>query len=262
MSAQTKIRFVDREFLVDFGAESPFRDFATPFRLFGMVEIRETSAGTSIRWDPAKVEALTLERAITAVEAAQTPIRFDWFKEAWFTETHESAADAVARMRAISQYSEAKLLATTVTRPVAHTPIRDQLNDMKRDYMRFEKYISVSTVDERSDSLPITHCGVHSVMARLTGPGTDNPGDRWCNYEENRKFDAHMLRQYEGMLSSGEGRVDHIVTPVMTPYCAEPVWYSYRRAAVPVRHEGHHAVAVICSPGPVNIEMLGWRGSL
>ena len=261
MSAQATIRFVDREFLVDFGPESPFRDFATPFRLFGMVEIRETPAGTSVRWDPEEVDPLTLERAITAVEKAQTPIRFDWFKVAWFTETHEFATHAVKRMRAIAQYCGTDLLPTTITRPISDSPIRGRLDDLQRDYMRFSKHISVSTYDERSNSLPVVHCGVHSVMARLTGPGSDNLTDRWRDFAENRRFDNHMARQYEGMLSSGKGRVDHVVAPVMTPYCAEPIWYSYRRAAVPVHHDGEHAVAVICSPGPVNIEMLGWSGS-
>ncbi len=261
MSAQATIRFVDREFLVDFGPESPFRDFATPFRLFGMVEIRETAAGTSVRWDPEEVDPLTLERAIAAVEKAQTPIRFDWFKVAWFTETHATAAEAMERMRSIAQYCGTELLPTTITRPIPHVPIRSRLDDLQRDYMRFANHISVSTFDERSNSLPVVHCGPQSVMARLTGPGCDDPTERWLDHAENQRFDKHMVRQYQGMLSSGEGRVDHIVAPVMTPYCAEPVWYSYRRAAVPVRHEGEHAVAVICSPGPVNIEMLGWSGS-
>ncbi len=259
MTALETIRFVDRDVLVDLGPEPPFSDYGVPFRLFGLVEINETFAGTTVRWDPARVAPTTLARAIDAVARAPAPVRLNWFKAAWFSETHPTADQAAARMTDIARFEATDLLATTVTRPITDSPMHLRLGDLARDYSRFSDQIAISIVNDDA-GLPVIHCGERSVMARLAGPGDGNPSDRWRAHETNRSYDAHMARQYEDMLATGEGRIDHIVAPVMTPDCPEPVWFAYRRIAVPVRHDGQHAVAVLCRPGPVGIEMLGWHG--
>ena len=259
MTAPATIRFVDRDVLVDLGPEPPFNDYGVPFRLFGLVEISETPSGTTVRWDPAGASPTTLARAIDAVSRATAPVRLNWFKAAWFTETHVTAREAADRMRDIARFDATDLLATTVTRPVTDSPMHQRLGDLARDYIRFADQIAISTVNDDA-GLPVIHCGENSVMARLAGTGAGTASDRWRAHAANRSYDAHMARQYEDMLATGEGRIDHIVAPVMTPDCPEPVWFAYRRIAVPVHHDGEHAVAVLCRPGPVGIEMLGWHG--
>jgi len=249
-------------------------------RLMNMARIKIYKDTVHIRWDVKDVNPNTISDILNYLgDVKSKRITLNFYFGGWVTERYNFGKQAILRILSLQQLENVYPLETVF---IASHDVKDKHKKTKllrrgSDFLQTIKNGFDCVSDQQlADFLPhnlvfgknnpdapitFSYIGSKSTSSRVYGQdwsinSIDAISDKTLT-ESNQEYDRRVSSAYEGVLATGEPRLDHI-RALMHFESAEPEWVSYQRLLYKVKaSNGKASVFCLCDRTQyLNIEHL------
>jgi len=234
------------------------------FRWLGLLKLRESAFGISIRWHVTSVAPRAIEEVANFLTrfAGRRAVRLTFFVRGWASEIHASADRAVFRLRQIMTYRNVEVFDGVHVLPIGTQGIAGSARLIRRGFAAWERSRGLLTRNdenplarylprllvfrprERDGQLVFVHAGTRSASAAIWGPewaasalGQESVPDK--------QYDSRVSDSAARVLEGDEPSLDHL-RALCIRGSGEAVWCPYQRLTVPIRFkDGSPGVGVL-----------------
>lgn len=227
------------------------------FTYLGMTEVVCSPAGMCIRWNVARVAFGSLTAVIESLiqHGDESRVVLEYFWGAWASESGYTPSTAANRMIATMAYANVEPFCGTTVLPRDATAVREDGGLVRAAFEGWDSrhglmpgrltgdrsdslkpYLLGLQHDRRESDLLISHVGDDSSAARVFGAdwATEAIGRVATRSQPDYEYDERVCDVYDGVMNSGEIRVDHVQAFIRRPN-NDPVWVPYSRLVLRTR---------------------------
>jgi len=234
------------------------------FRWLGLVKIRESAYGITVRWHVQSVAPRAIEEVADFLtrHADCRAVRLTFFFRGWASEIHSSADQAVARLRQVMAYRDVEIFDGVSVQPVGLEGLVRSGSLVRRGFAAWERSRGLLTrydenplsgflpkllvfrPRERDGRLVFAHAGPRSASAAVWGPEWA-ANARGQESVPDKDYDSRVADSATKVLEGDEPRLDHLRALCVRDN-GEAIWCPYQRLTLPIHFkDGSKGVGVL-----------------
>ncbi len=219
----------------------------------GIIKITETDDGVEFKWALFSANWASMYYLIESLHLFSAPITFRYFLSGWFSETIDTAEEAISRAKQLLAKSDVHVSQHTFVQKVDPNKVvvPHVLRDVLADMSAIPELSVECIFDDDSKKFLVQRVGAQSTIAKVYGM---SPVSVPCL--TGNTYDEVVSAAYPSVLANDQPHYDHVLAAMNFPN-GSVVWVPYQRVILPHRFpDGRKGVSVTTEMANVEIKVV------